>query len=217
MKERIKSFLVFTSAAYRVIAFAAVPVFGILFGCLVAALIGLPGYFVTVFLMISIELGLDYMIFGGICAKEVEHLEYVKCSPKGERVVRYALIGGVIRTFVTLVVVFVGNAVSARLLNLEPVGEKETAILIFLLFSSFAVIHLTELAGRFMDSFSIYNLLMCAAMLAEALWVWFLGRQLYIGIAVSVLAAAGAGAGSVYTAMRHIKESYYDKTVTDGN
>ena len=55
MKERIKSFFVFTSTGYRILAFLVLPVFGIVLGHLVAFLLAIPGYFVTIYTLAFLD------------------------------------------------------------------------------------------------------------------------------------------------------------------
>ena len=217
MKDRIRSFLVFTTLGYRILAFVVVPVLGIWSGHLLAKKLMLPGYLMTAYLLVPIEIMLDHFVFGGICAKGVSHLEYLKCSKKGEWVVHNALVGGMVRILLTMLMVFLGNQISLQILYPDA-GYSYNAVLvpIALLLSSFAVIMLGATIGRFFDSMPIYYLLATAGAALETAMMYLVEKHVYLGFALSAVLAVGMGILSEKIGMRHIKESYHDKTVTDG-
>lgn len=218
MKDRIRSFMVFTTPEYRVLAFVIAPVIGIVFGHLVAAFFGIPGYVVTGFLLIPLELILDYLIFGGICAKEVTHLEYLKGSTKGEVIIKRALIGGMIRMLLTMGLIFIGNQISFQILYPEQKLEMNAVVMLAtLLLLSYAVMMAGVMIGRFFDSLQVYYVLSLVAMAAEGLMFIFLSEYRMPAILTAVVLVVGLTTLSVKIALKHVKESYYDKTVTDGD
>lgn len=217
MKDRVRSFMVFTNLGYRIIAYLAVPVLGIVIGHWVAKNMLIPGYLVTAFLLIVIEMVLDHFIFGGICAKDVTHLEYLKCSPKGERVIRNALIGGMVRSLLTMAVIFIGNQISMNVLYPELEYERYAVLVpLALLLSAFAIMMLGIIVGRFFDSLQVYYLLSIVGTVLEGFMLVLINKYWYVGFILSLVLAVGIGGLSVKIAMKRIKESYYDKTVTDG-
>ena len=218
MKERIKSFFVFTSTGYRILAFLVLPVFGIVLGHLVAFLLAIPGYFVTIFFLMPLELILDFMVFGGICAKEVSHLEYLKGSARGKWVIKNALVGGMLQTLLILAVVIVGNHISYQILfPAQTVGTDAILIPGALLISAYAVTMGMVIVGRFFDNLNVYYLLAVVAAAVEGSVLQFLVLYRYPTIMISVILAVILSMLSVKIALKTIEESYYDKTVADGN
>ncbi len=218
MRDRIKSFFVFTSTGYRILAFLVLPVFGIALGHMVAFLLAIPGYFVTIFFIMPLELILDYMVFGGICAKEVSHLEYLKGSVRGEWVMKNALVGGMIQMLLVLAVVMLGNHISYQMLfPAQVVGMDAILIPAALLISAYAVTMGMVIVGRFFDSLNVYYILAVVAAALEGSVLQFLVLYRYPTIVISVMLAVILSIVSVKIALKKIEESYYDKTVADGN
>ena len=217
MKDRVRSFLVFTTLGYRIIAFLVIPVIGIWLGHIFAKEFMMPGYLLTVHLLVSVEIMIDHFIFGGICAKDVSHLEYLKSSKRGEWVTESALIGGMVRILLTMIVVFVGNQIS--LFILFP-NEKYTFhplwVLVALLLCAYGVTLLFVTVSRFLDMlFAHYVLAIGGALLMFKL-AELIEKNVYLGLIVGVILATTGAIANLKVAMWRIKESYHDKTVTDG-
>lgn len=226
MKDRVKSFLVFTTPGYRILGFGIIPLLGLVIGHLVVVLLEVPGYLATVFLLIPAEIMLDFMMFGGICAKDVSHLEYLKGSLRGIGVIKNALVGGMVRTLLVLGVVLVGNQISFKILF--PMRQMETGVGlngIKLYLSAYVVILATVMVGRFFDSINInYMLAMVAEaaeiMVASAMEEIFSRSLPAYRVMVMILLslfAVGLSVISVKIVLKTVKESYYDKTVADGD
>lgn len=216
MKDRIRSFLVFTTLGYRIIAFFVIPAIGIWAGHLFTEAYMMPGYLLTAYLIVPVEIILDHFIFGGVCAKDVSHLEYLKCSKKGEWVTKNALAGGMVRILLTMGIVFLGNHISMQILYPGAAyGYNVVLVPLALLLFSFAAIMLGITVGRFFDILFVYYLLGAAGAAIVAALMFLVEKYVYAGFALSVVLAVVSGISSVKIAMRHIKESYHDKTVTD--
>ena len=217
MKDRIRSFLVFTSFGYRLATFAILPLLGIWIGHMYCKKYMMPGYLITAFLLVPIEIMIDHFIFGGICVKDVSHLEYLKCSKRGEWVTRNALTGGMIRILLTMLIVFIGNHISMEVLYPDAgYGFNVVLVPLTLMLFSFAVIMLGATIGRFFETTSVYYLISLGAMILETACMLLLEKNIYLGVFTSLVLAGITGYFSLKIAMRHIKESYYDKTVKDG-
>lgn len=217
MRTRIRSYFVFTSLGFRVLAFFLEPVILMLVGMDITCLIGMPGYIIVPFFYMVVEIMLDYMMFGGICAKEVSHLEYLKCSTKGEKIMSTVLAGHLLKVFLVDVILLVFNYIWNQVWNELPLGEINSILLVVaLLFTSYAVGVLAMTIGRFFDSLQIYYILGMLAIPLGTLVLFANQLCLPLGIAVTGIAAIIISIVNVKIALEHIKESYYDKTVKDG-
>lgn len=217
MKDRVRSFLVFTTLGYRIIAFGVIPVLGIWFGHLFAKEFQIPGYLLTAYLLVPVEIMIDHFIFGGICAKDVSHLEYLKSSKRGEWVTESALIGGIARILLTMFVVFVGNQISLFILfPNEEYTFHPVLVPIAALLCAFGVIMIFITVSRFVDMLFTHYTLACIGTACIYVLMAVIEMNVSYGlVAGGVLAIAGAVA-NVKVAMWRIKESYHDKTVADG-
>lgn len=218
MKDRIRSFLVFTSFGYRLATFVILPLLGIWIGHMYCKKYMMPGYLVTAFLLVPIEIMIDHFIFGGICVKDVSHLEYLKCSKRGEWVTRNALLGGMVRVLMTMLMVFVANHISMMILYPDAsYGYNVILVPLALLLSSFTVIMLGATIGRFFENVSVYYLIALGGVALETGFLYLIEKHIYMGVIVSVIVSVVVGYFSLEIAMKHIKESYYDKTVKNGD
>ncbi|MGN0353227.1 MAG: hypothetical protein ACI4ES_16425 [Roseburia sp.] len=217
MRTRIRSYFVFTSLGFRVVAFLVEPLILALVGMAITCLTGIPGYIMVPFFYMIIEIMLDYIMFGGICAKEVSHLEYLKCSTKGERIMHTALAGHLLKVFLVDVALLIFNYVWNQIWNKLPLFDMESILpLVALLFISYTVGVLAMTIGRFFDSLQIYYILGMLAVPVGTLVLFANRLCLPIGITVTGIAAIIISIVNVKIALKHIKESYYDKTVKNG-
>lgn len=217
MRERIKSYFVFTSLGFRILAFAVAPVLLLLMGIFCTIVIGAPGYLLIAFLLIPVEMLLDYINFGGMCAKNVSHLDYVKGSRKGEKIMKHALIGNINRMFISGAVLVAVNYLIFHLFYKEQGVDRLMILLILtVLLSAFGSTMLGIIIGRFFESMQLYSLLSIVGLGIEVLVMYLFSMKPYLTLTLSSIMAIGFSALSVVIAMKHIKESYYDKTVTDG-
>lgn len=217
MKRQIKSYLVFQSLGTKILAYVIEPFALLAGGIFVSVWFGMPGYQSVGFIMTMIELLLDYLMFAGICAKDVSHLEYLKSSKRGDKIVSAALRTHLIRALLVEVIFLLFHAVFFHWMQGNLVWNMEEIWLcVQILTSSYFVIVLVETIGRFFDSIQIlYGMLMLAMLLEAGLLVLLLKSPIIITIIVSIL-TAGISVLNVKIAGRKIKESYYDKTVENG-
>lgn len=122
MKKGIKSYLAFTSGAYRLILFVLVPI------AVIGLNVALAVYvrqgiltkavepddtlgtvdimmFVAASLLMFAEVMLDNMAFGGIAVKRSQSLDYLKASPWGRQLMRRALRTNLVRCLFESVIV----------------------------------------------------------------------------------------------------------------
>lgn len=226
MRDRVRSLMVFTTLGYRLLAFVGLPVLCIVIGYLTAAklaILSIPGYFVSAFLLVFFELMLDFMVFGGICAKDVSHLDYLKGSRRGELVIRRALTGNIVRMLVSGAVVFGVNLITYQIWGPEQgvvdllAGWRHMELMAVLLFSACSIAIGLSVIGRFSEGLQLYYILSVVASFLEAgVLLLMVKWNLHVLLVVSVLLLVAMSVLNVQIAMRKIKESYYDKTVTDG-
>lgn len=217
MKDRVRSFLVFTTLGYRIIAFLVIPVLGIWFGHLFAKEFMMPGYLLSAYLLVPVEIMIDHFIFGGICAKDVSHLEYLKSSKRGEWVTESALIGGIARILLTMLVVFVGNQISFFILfPNEEYTFHPVLVPIALLLCAFGVIMIFIIVSRFLDMLFAHYVLATGGALLVFKLAELIEQNVNLGLIVGAILAIAGAVVNVKVAMWRIKESYHDKTVADG-
>lgn len=102
MGKRMKSYLAFTTFAYRLVLFVLMPLAVIGIQALLAQLgdLGLElGLYLTASLMIEVEIIMDYWAFGAVAVKNNGCLEYLKTSAKGLQMMRTALWQNAFRMF----------------------------------------------------------------------------------------------------------------------
>lgn len=95
MGNTIKCYLAFTTMAYRIVAFAVLPLVAVVS----VLLFGADFIYMEIILLLAAEIMMDGLSFGGIAAREVGLPEYVKASGRGKRVMRKVLVGNLIRQF----------------------------------------------------------------------------------------------------------------------
>jgi hypothetical protein len=100
MGKMIKTYRVFTMPIYRVLMLLVAPV---VLAALGSATIGVAA--AVVYIMLDIFA--DYWVFGGICSKYSEKLDYIKSSRRGEKLMRRGMRLDRARSFLELVVIFV--------------------------------------------------------------------------------------------------------------
>lgn len=106
MKQKIRSYLVFTSLGYKIIMFVILPV--VLLGIQVFSAVVFRGTAIPVFVMtlVMVEIMADNWLLGGIQEKGSEKIDYLKTSPRGMKVMRSVLVMDLVRRFVFYVVLF---------------------------------------------------------------------------------------------------------------
>lgn len=95
MGNTIKCYLAFTTMAYRIVAFAVLPLVAVVS----VLLFGADFIYMEIILLLAAEIMMDGLSFGGIAAREVGLPEYVKASGRGQSVMRKVLVGNLIRQF----------------------------------------------------------------------------------------------------------------------
>lgn len=212
MRQKIKSYLVFTSRGYRLVMFALVP---LLLAALQAFFLKkMEGSAIPLIIMFltAAEIMGDNWFLGGIQEKNAEKIDYLKTSGRGMKVMENALIMDFVRRFLTAAAIFGICDLLSRLLG----GADEfrgLGIWLFSVLTSYSLSALGTLFARF-GSYLWINILIsyfaaavgivCCLLLMFDVSPWiFSGLLAVLGAGISVLA--------VKIAMRKVKGGYYDK------
>ncbi len=217
MVKKIKSYLIFTSLGTRILAFFVEPLALLGIGLFCTMAFGMPGYMLVGTVLIVFEMILDHTMFGGICAKDVSHLEYLKGSREGEKIILAALRGQLIRCFCMDVIFHVVHYVIFQRFEGLPLIDKNGILLVILVvLASYLSIVLADMVVRFWDETQVFFLTMTLALFLEGLIILVAIKHLTATIIIIGILSAVVSVLNVRIALIHIKESYYDKTVEDG-
>lgn len=103
MKKMIKSYMAFATTGYRIVCLLVVPPLYLAFSGFVLATAEEPNGFYPEYMLymylIIYEVLSDYWMFGGLCSREGNAMEYVKTSEKGIAVLRKGIVGDLLRRF----------------------------------------------------------------------------------------------------------------------
>jgi hypothetical protein len=160
----------------------------------------------------------DFWVFGGICSKNGNKMEYVKSSFYGDEVLRKSIIGDEVRRFLGLTVTAIGLMVAYCM----TLGGRLTAAqwlyighMVFVpLFLNTAALNLT----RYFNLLWLHNL---AACFVGSLDTGFLAGIVVLGfeadlrrhgytLAVLVVLSVITAVLTVWHTMHRVKQSYYD-------
>ena len=210
MREWIKSYHIFLSGRWsKWVVYVLFPV--VFFG--IGSVFGkgvLNGYFAMIILsslIVSLEIGMDYFIFGGIAARDTNKLEYLKTSVKGMSVLKKSLIADGVRRFLSISLIVFGlkylfgyGFIGGQLLTLALCyfGLSEGALII---------------TRHFTSLWLVTSSAMLIAVSAPWLTVWLLAKNmnsLVAGVILTIL-TVGTATGSRRMIMRKARGSYYDE------
>ncbi len=212
MGKRMKSYLVFTGLGYRVVMFIVIPVVLTIFGTALSILFDFPGYLLSAYMLPTIEIMADAFVFEGIASKKIAHLEYLKTSKRGIKLMRDALQGGMIRMLISSAVLLCVN----HLIYLGIAGESWNMNSVFVLLWFCVFIYVIAMSmlviARFFISAQVNYILGFFGVLLELLVLWF-GKNLYVSFVILVIIGIAVSVFSVKIVEKRMRESYYDKTV----
>lgn len=228
MRKMTKSYLVFTSAVYRVVMYALMPAGMVGLSAWSGSSMGEAALLIITPLLTLFEILSDSWLFGGIQAKDREKMDFLKTSGRGIKTLKKALILDLVRKFLSCLGILAGGCLAMQIgagnaalengvfqsnyANLGGGSRKLGILLCFWLVSYFfsvmgtllsrygSMIWINLLTGYIAMIFTIF----CAALLilSESIWVFdFLFAVL--GIGISILA--------VRAAIKKYEGGYYDK------
>lgn len=210
MREWIKSYHVFLSGRLRkIVAYLILPIFllGIGYAFKMAMGESIAGVSVLSTLIVTLEIFLDYFVFGGIASKDTNKLEYLKTSIKGMDVLKRSLIVDVIRRFVGLGIVVFGM----KYICGYEYSNGQAFVWTICYFM------LSELALAVTRHFSFLSLVGAGGMIisfaAPVATMLFLEENINVLVAGIILMIIGIciAAGSRVLIMKKARGSYYDE------
>lgn len=216
MKQKIRSYLVFTSLGYKIIMFAILPV--VLLGIQVLSAVVFRGTAIPVFVMalVLVEIMADNWFLGGIQEKGSEKIDYLKTSPRGMKVMKSALVMDLVRRFVFYVVLFGSCRLITGIFGAGggAGGPADLEALLLAVVLTYALSVLGIFIARF-TSYLWVNLLCgyvgaIAGLLILLICSGGLVPMILVNIAMIVL-GGGISFLMVKIAMLKVEGSYYDK------
>lgn len=218
MKQKIKSYLVFTSVLYKILMFLVLPV--LLLGIQLFSSAALQGTVIplSLFLLIFVEIPADILVLGGIQEKNSEKIDYLKTSPKGMQVMRNVLVMDLARRFLTCVVIFGLSRLMMSIFGATPGAERLAGpgALLLAVLISYTISVLGIFISRFVSLLWV-NLLCCYAGAIVGLILFFIGASNYVPLLLPLMngafgiLAVGISILAVKIALMKVEGSYYDK------
>lgn len=186
-----KSYLAFTSSAYRILGLAVLPV-------LLLALTVFLGMETAGAVVVCFEILADFWLFSGILKKETGSMEYLKTSIYGTDIIKNGLVADCIRRFVYLgILSFAGYLSNGRLGSFTAGLSAYLTVMVLLNVSR----HLSGIMMHLMVSYVgliIYGILMEFISGTAAVVI-----MSFLAVIVSIV--------TVWYAMYCVKGSYYEK------
>lgn len=228
MGRMLKSYLVFTSAPYRMVMYALIPIGMVGISAWTGSHVGEAALLLAAVLLTMLEIVSDSWLFGGIQARDSEKIDYLKTSGRGMGFLRNALIMDLIRKFFYSLWVVGGGYFVLWLCGISSLkggvqgdyggsGAAGTRIGILLCFAltSYFFSTLGTFLSRFGSMFWI-NILtgyVCTifAAVCPLLMVSLGYNIIWFCNLFSALFCAGASVLTVKIAMRKYEGGYYDK------
>ena len=228
MGKGIKSYLVFTSAVYRMVMYILMPVGMVGLSAWSGSGVGEAALLIIAPLLTLFEILSDSWLFGGIQAKDREKMDFLKTSGRGSKTLKNALILDLVRRFLSCLGILAAGCLAIQICdayvvsgngvfpsNYVNLGGGSRKLGIMLCFS--LVSYFFSVLGTFLSRYGSMiwiNLLtgylamiptifcVAAMVLSESVWLYdFLFAVL--GIGVSILA--------VRAAVKKNEGGYYDK------
>lgn len=214
MKRSIKSYLVFTSRAYRLFLYLGVPLFCIGMELIMVILMKMrtSGIMSILCTLIFAEVVSDTWFLGGIQEKHAEKMDYLKTSSRGMSVVKSALVLDLVRRLVMTTGIF-----GVCCLLEAGVVRRQISIpadLVMPLLAVFSLSTAAVLITRFFSYFYINVLAGYLVSAAAAVCCVLLSMGVVsVNTLIAIYAGLGTAAGilAVWVAMKKVEGGYYDK------
>lgn len=228
MRKVIKGYLVFTSAAYRIVMYLLMPVSMMGLIAWMGGNIKDAAILLAAVLLTMAEILSDSWLFGGIQARDPEKIDYLKTSGRGMGILRNALIMDLGRKLLFSLLIAGGGYCVLRLRGIAFLGGREfaedgggavqTGVKIGILLCFALTSYFFSTVGTFLSRFGsllwINLLIGYPCMILTALCPFLTitsGYNIWFCNLLNMLLCAGASVLTVYTAMRKYKGGYYDK------
>lgn len=153
-------------------------------------------------MVVTVELFLDYFIFGGVAAKDTNKLEYLKTSTKGSRLLKNGLMGDGIRRFISVGIIIMANSVFGN----GALPPDKTAVCVF---STLLLIEVGLVISRFFSLVAIsLGVTVFLGMLAMVVTVYAFTAEIMAWICPVLYVVVSILGRSLI--IRKMKRSYYD-------
>lgn len=212
MKQKIKSYLVFTSRIYRLMMYVLMPLCLMVFQTFYLKVMGGSGVPFIIMILILAEVMADNWFLGGIQEKNAEKIDYLKTSSRGMKVMENALVMDFVRRFLAAAVIFGVCNLLSRLFGGED-DFQSVGVLLFSVLITYSLSVLGTLIARFGSYLwvslltgyfaSIIGLICCIFLMFGDSIMMLNTIFAVLGIIVTILA--------VKIAMKKVEGGYYDK------
>lgn len=223
MGKRMKSYLAFTTFAYRLVLFVLMPL----------AVIGLQallspfgnsgfklGLRLTASLMLETEIIMDYWAFGAVAVKDNRCLEYIKTSAKGLKMMKTALWQNAFRIFAECLLLLILGVAAHYLVRgdfawlTREMEAQEPAKLLMIAMAVYLLAVGGQLIARHFDSIQINvfaailaNVMLSPLLMAATINTYF--NSYYVLVVLTLLAVPVSVFGFRWI-MTRVEEGYYD-------
>lgn len=223
MGKRMKSYLAFTTFAYRLVLFVLMPLAVIGLQALLSPFgnSGLKlGLRLTASLMLETEIIMDYWAFGAVAVKDNRCLEYIKTSAKGLKMMKTALWQNAFRIFAeSLLLLFLGVAAHYLVRGdfawlTREMEAQEPAKLLMIAMAIYMLAVSGQLIARHFDSIQINvfaailaNVILSPLLMTATINTYF--NSYYVLVVLTLLAVPVSVFGFRWI-MTRVEEGYYD-------
>lgn len=220
MGKRMKSYLAFTTVAYKVVLFILVPLAAIGIQVLLAPMEYLEpglGLRLTAMLMVQLEIIMDYWVFGAVAAKGNSCLEYLKTSARGLKLMKTALWQDAFRVFAECLLVLSLGMAAHHLVRRDFAGftrqmeAEETLKLLAIAMAVYFVAVSGQMITRHFDNIqaNLIAAVMANFILLPLLWMVILSG--YFMLAALTIFSVTISVFGLRQIMTRVEESYYDE------
>ena len=221
MGMRMKSYLAFTTIAYKVVLFILAPLAAIGIQVLLAPMEYSepgPGLYLTAVLMVELEIVMDYWAFGAVAAKGNGCLEYLKTSARGLKLMKTALWQDAFRVFAECLLVLSLGMAAHHLVRRDFAGftrqmeAGETLKLLAIAMAAYFVAMSGQLITRYFDNIQVN--MVVAALTANSILLfllWMVNLSGYFMLAALTIFSVTISVLGLRQIMTRVEESYYDE------
>jgi hypothetical protein len=223
MKKQIKSYTALIPKEYLWGMAAAAPVALIAINALLERYIGLLSVLMCFWLYSFLDIFLDYWIFGGICAKSGNRMEYVKSSFYGYQILKNSIIGDEVRRFGGMAVVAFGTMGCYCFSWQGGIAAADLCYIGLMVLMPFFLNTAALNVSRYLNTRTLHNMVACVAssaslglLAAKGAALYGLdqetggaGQLIHVLVVFAVLSAAAAVL-TVWHMLIRVKQSYRD-------
>lgn len=212
-----KSYLVFTSRVYKIFVFLVVPVFLIIGDILMNYVLGMNLFIFLLMAMGAFEIMADNWFLGAFCSKEAEPMDFLKTSPKGDRVMQNVIVIDLVRRLVQLcLLAFIFYLIDMSASGSEQLAEGINGFQIYIpaIFTSYCVSVFGTLITRFFTSIWLNFIVAYLSYTVETVVFLLIGYLFDFSWVISVvviIASLVLSVPEVGLAIRKYRGGYYDK------